>query len=340
MGVPISLFNNDDRNIPTTWVNLLNDGTPDPTSWFPNITSARNDSLLQGTSKVILVPVMALGTIFSLTTSVFFLPVYLRSPQIRERARFTLLACVPISQTGYFLFQCIIFSLQLSQHQVSFLGCAVLWLLSNSAGGAELFSLAAMSIDRYFAVCQPLFYDGICSERNLVQVVLFIFLAPVFLPLVSFFIQIGLAGAVVTLQLLDQCYLEALELRPSVTSWRLALFGFQFFAAFFIISTSYYLVVKEAIHSRMVSQLNLRARRTMTFHMVQLMLYLFPVILYVLFMSVQISPALQPIIHTSNICIFTFAQIINPLVYGLRSSELKVFLPSFLQRSHRVNSQG
>ncbi|KGL75717.1 Putative olfactory receptor 10AC1, partial [Tinamus guttatus] len=47
---------------------------------------------------------------------------------------------------------------------ISFIGCAVQMHLFVTLGGAECFLLAAMSYDRYVAICQPLHYAVVMSE--------------------------------------------------------------------------------------------------------------------------------------------------------------------------------
>ncbi|NXY34990.1 O10AC protein, partial [Pomatorhinus ruficollis] len=48
---------------------------------------------------------------------------------------------------------------------ISFLGCAAQMHLFVALGGAECFLLAAMSYDRYVAICQPLRYAAVMSQR-------------------------------------------------------------------------------------------------------------------------------------------------------------------------------
>ncbi|XP_051472262.1 olfactory receptor 10AC1-like [Apus apus] len=48
---------------------------------------------------------------------------------------------------------------------ISFTGCAVQMHLFVALGGAECFLLAAMSYDRYVAICQPLHYVVVMSEE-------------------------------------------------------------------------------------------------------------------------------------------------------------------------------
>ncbi|KAM9246500.1 LOW QUALITY PROTEIN: olfactory receptor 10AC1-like [Leptosomus discolor] len=48
---------------------------------------------------------------------------------------------------------------------ISFIGCAAQMHLFVALGGAECFLLVAMSYDRYVAICQPLHYVAVMSER-------------------------------------------------------------------------------------------------------------------------------------------------------------------------------
>lgn len=55
---------------------------------------------------------------------------------------------------------------------ISFLGCAAQMHLFVALGGAECFLLAAMSYDRYVAICQPLRYAAVMSEGLCLRVAL------------------------------------------------------------------------------------------------------------------------------------------------------------------------
>ncbi|NXW07688.1 O10AC protein, partial [Fregetta grallaria] len=48
---------------------------------------------------------------------------------------------------------------------ISFIGCATQMYFFVALGGAECFLLAAMSYDRYVAICQPLHYVAVMSEE-------------------------------------------------------------------------------------------------------------------------------------------------------------------------------
>ncbi|XP_069072231.1 probable G-protein coupled receptor 148 [Pleurodeles waltl] len=280
-----------------------------------------------------------LAMILSAVVNVFFLMVFKRCPQIREKMRFILLVCIMGSETFYFFTLSMISSFGVFGWHLSYLGCAFLRVLSSAAGSAELYSVAAMCLDRYLAVCHPLLYDSFCSSTNILRVVVIIFLTPFVLPLIIFILQNSLVSKQKVLGLVDMCSFDRLEVYPWMTTVRLVLFSGQFVACFLLIAASYVLVVKEGLRAGVISSVNLRARRTLGFHMLQLTMYVMPVVVYVIYYSLlPMGPAYLDVLsqlYTFNTIVFTFGQVINPIVYGLRADEVKPFLPTF-RRSRRV----
>ncbi|NWV63866.1 O10AC protein, partial [Malurus elegans] len=72
---------------------------------------------------------------------------------------------------------------------ISFLGCAAQMHLFVTLGGAECFLLAAMSYDRYMAICQPLRYVVVMSEGLCLRLALMCCLG-------AFAVSLGLTVAV------------------------------------------------------------------------------------------------------------------------------------------------
>ncbi|NWV30646.1 O10AC protein, partial [Grantiella picta] len=75
---------------------------------------------------------------------------------------------------------------------ISFLGCAAQMHLFVALGGAECFLLAAMSYDRYVAICRPLRYAVVMSEGLCLRLALMCGLA-------AFAVALGLTVAVFSL---------------------------------------------------------------------------------------------------------------------------------------------
>uniref|UniRef100_A0A8C3DPY9 Olfactory receptor n=1 Tax=Corvus moneduloides TaxID=1196302 RepID=A0A8C3DPY9_CORMO len=80
-------------------------------------------------------------------------------------------------------------SLVVDGSTISFLGCAAQMHLFVALGGAECFLLAAMSYDRYVAICQPLRYAAVMSEGLCLRLALMCGLG-------AFAVALGLTAAV------------------------------------------------------------------------------------------------------------------------------------------------
>ncbi|XP_041887328.1 olfactory receptor 10AC1-like [Corvus kubaryi] len=80
-------------------------------------------------------------------------------------------------------------SLVVDGSTISFLGCAAQIHLFVALGGAECFLLAAMSYDRYVAICQPLRYAAVMSEGLCLRLALMCGLG-------AFAVALGLTAAV------------------------------------------------------------------------------------------------------------------------------------------------
>ncbi|XP_074087845.1 olfactory receptor 5AK2-like [Macrotis lagotis] len=58
-----------------------------------------------------------------------------------------------------------------SHKSISFSGCLIQWLVYATFATADCYILAAMAIDRYVAICNPLHYPVVMSQRVCIQLV-------------------------------------------------------------------------------------------------------------------------------------------------------------------------
>ncbi|XP_060049449.1 olfactory receptor 6C4-like [Erinaceus europaeus] len=66
----------------------------------------------------------------------------------------------------------LLFSISTGNKSISFAGCLTQYFFAIFLGATEFYLLAAMSYDRYVAICKPLHYTTIMSSRVCVQLVL------------------------------------------------------------------------------------------------------------------------------------------------------------------------
>ncbi|XP_001376214.2 olfactory receptor 6C4-like [Monodelphis domestica] len=70
-----------------------------------------------------------------------------------------------------------LFSLTTGNKAISFAGCFIQYFFAIFLGATEFYLLAAMSYDRYVAICKPLHYTIIMNNRVCIQLVLYSWLA-------------------------------------------------------------------------------------------------------------------------------------------------------------------
>ncbi|XP_025782667.1 olfactory receptor 6C4 [Puma concolor] len=61
---------------------------------------------------------------------------------------------------------------------ISFAGCFIQYFFAIFLGATEFYLLASMSYDRYVAICKPLHYLNIMSNRVCIQLVFFMYINP------------------------------------------------------------------------------------------------------------------------------------------------------------------
>ncbi|XP_062971726.1 olfactory receptor 2AP1-like [Cynocephalus volans] len=67
----------------------------------------------------------------------------------------------------------LLFSISTGNKTISFAGCFTQYFFAIFLGATEFYLLAAMSYDRYVAICKPLHYTTIMSKRVCIQLVLY-----------------------------------------------------------------------------------------------------------------------------------------------------------------------
>ncbi|XP_055430553.1 olfactory receptor 6C4-like [Bubalus kerabau] len=75
----------------------------------------------------------------------------------------------------------LLFSISTGNKSISFAGCLTQYFLVIFFGATEFYLLAAMSYDRYVAICKPLHYTTIMNSRVCIQLVLCSWLAGFFI---------------------------------------------------------------------------------------------------------------------------------------------------------------
>ncbi|XP_063152741.1 olfactory receptor 10AC1-like [Candoia aspera] len=217
---------------------------------------------------------------------------------------------------------------------ISFVGCATQMHFFVALGGAECFLLAAMSYDRYVAICQPLRYMAVMNQAFCLQLVLICCLG-------GFVVSLGLTVAVFHLPFCSShhvdhffCDVPALLHLACTKSYTselplLAACTVLLLFPFLLILTSYTCI------SLAVMQIHDSAGRSKAFstcasHLVVTLLH------YgcATFMYVRPKSSYSPGRDKMVALVYTnITPLLYPLIYSLRNKEIKGAVRKLLQKS-------
>ncbi|XP_012497932.1 PREDICTED: uncharacterized protein LOC105808749 [Propithecus coquereli] len=212
--------------------------------------------------------------------------------------------------------------------------CWVVFGAQLSVGEGILFTLALMALNTYVVICWPLkslsFVDSV-KYRILAGT-----WATVILKNVCLFLIESTNPSVVSV-------FKSEPLCPVILNGTAArAIGMVFlFLLLSIILVSYSLIYQEGKRAGHFNRSNIKARRTILIHLVQISLHVIPTLIFI-----GLGKACGLFYFALNLVlfgIFAFAQCFNPLIYGLWNKELQRRLHHWtchqLWRGHPVNSR-
>ncbi|KAM5180842.1 olfactory receptor 6B1-like [Mantella aurantiaca] len=220
---------------------------------------------------------------------------------------------------------------------MSFFECLfqVFWV--HMLGTMDAFILLLMAVDRYVAICRPLRYSSIISNHRLsCACVLLVFLAsltPLYATLtnstISFCGRFRINSCFCTNSIVHTLACEDIYLQKSL-GFVLALFVLLTPLAFIIVS---YVIILAMVHSSRNGQ---KAFYTCTTHLLVIALYYIPRLFIYSTDMLQVKPSAD--ISVLLLCLYTFApHLANPIIYCLRTEEIKQTLRSVLEKHLYLN---
>ncbi|CAM9937459.1 unnamed protein product [Lampetra fluviatilis] len=238
----------------------------------------------------------------------------LKSRSLRQKLRFFLLMSLIISQVIFNSIQVVFYILLLCQYQLSRAMCAVYFLILFSTLNNELFSVMAMSVDRYVAICWSL------RVRN----------AVITIALVA-------ASGPFALFLAEEILAERHNPNMICTVDNVTLFNtgqmrvvysvFRVCASSLVVVISYILIYREGRRSGVFSVENTNARRSILYHGLQLSLFILPTILLQVLAAfgrrIAITFQMYEAILMTHLVVFSVAQGLGLVIYGVRITHLR-----------------
>ncbi|XP_029437273.1 galanin receptor type 2-like [Rhinatrema bivittatum] len=265
----------------------------------------------------------------------------LREPALREKPRFLLLASQVLADTVFLAASTVNGLVVFSTGEVPLMLCALNFLLVVLSLQAGRLMLGAMALDRYLAIRWPLRYPALAAPRRVVTTILGIW-GTLGLLVVAYGVSLFSSQRWSFLLAVQNC--TWLDAAPVPYTFRKALVGLCMVAGLGAILFSYFSIVLVRSADGALQQLNLKARRTVLFHGLQMALYIFPGLVHqlleILVQHGRLSLAHVQALGTGSVVVLTLAQCIVPVLYGLRSEEMRVLLQRRLRRVVPVLHRG
>ncbi|XP_064847914.1 putative olfactory receptor 1F12P [Oncorhynchus masou masou] len=265
------------------------------------------------------------GGIFLITFLLTYLIVVtvFHTVELRRNVRFVLLcqhcACV----TSFNAVGTILHGLRALRVPINRLTCWVLFDFQVALGRGMGITLTLMALNTCLSILRPLHYPALVRRIRSSVMTLAWFVA--LLNPVLFTVLACAQSSWAYVVELDPVCSTTLE-SPASRFSSLALVVFLVL----LIMTSYVLIYMEGCRAGHFSRSNSSGRRTILIHMLQMILYLLPLVPIITRWKHNMAATV------TNFVVLLVGQALSPVVYGLRCQELREQLPYFLPRWTKV----
>lgn len=243
------------------------------------------------------------------------------------------MACLDLTLPLFFV-PSMLLSFLLDWRGISLIGCLVQIFFVHLLGTFQSTLLLWMALDRYFAICTPLYYQERMRLRRFLQFVIPLVLRNVFM--ITLVVVMAAPLSFCSGNVINHCFCEHMALVElacgSTAANNLAglLTIFLIPVADFIIITASYVVIFRSVSGRS----RVKALHTCGTHIVVMSVSL--LIILVAFLCYRIRNGVPaPIRVFFSIMYLLFPSCFNPIIYGIRTTEIRQHFPKALT-SHCV----
>ena len=216
-------------------------------------------------------------------------------------------------------------------HCVSYAGCLLQSFVIHSSSASELSILAVMALDRYVAICRPLEYHSMMTRRRISLLVAFSWLLPFYCMFIDTLaiVQLKLCGSHIPKLYCSTALVDKLACSKSKANTAIVYFNICIYIVhlLFLLWTYTYLI-KTCLTSKHGRK---KFMNTCVPHLVSLISYCFAVlfdVMYTRYGSNMLSPSLK---NFMAIEFLILPPVINPLVYGLKMTKIRIRILVFFQ---------
>ncbi|XP_035535547.1 LOW QUALITY PROTEIN: olfactory receptor 52K1-like [Morone saxatilis] len=203
-------------------------------------------------------------------------------------------------------------------------GCLFRFILFNLLGNFQSTLLLWMALDRYFAICTPLYYHESMALPRFLKLVIPLMIRNVFM--ISLVVALAAPLSFCAVNVINHCFCEHMALvelacgSTAVNNLVGLLTVFLIPVADFIIITASYIVIFSSVLSSGKS--GVKALHTCVTHIVVMTVSL--IIILTAFLSYRIRNGLPSAVRVFfSIMYLFFPSCFNPIIYGIRTTEIR-----------------
>ncbi|KAL2096687.1 hypothetical protein ACEWY4_008835 [Coilia grayii] len=230
-----------------------------------------------------------------------------------------------------------VFSLVTQNISLSHIACILQGVLIHLYGAGALLILTAMAYDRYVAICRPLRYNSIFTNGYLIKLILLMWALDLSLILILFTLltRPQLCGTQIQDPFCNNAALVRLTCGDTRVNNYYGLFITAFFQSLSLSVVIYtYLQILRACMSGNKTNARSKALHTCATHLVVFLIFEGTILFNVLSYRIQgVSSSLSKFFA---VMMLAFPPFVNPLIYGLKTKEIKQKIVVFWEKNVSV----
>ncbi|KAM8977710.1 odorant receptor 131-2-like [Pelodytes ibericus] len=241
--------------------------------------------------------------------------VYFTTPHVKEQARYTLFTHMIIVDTSYLVLSLVLLLAAVYLIYIPVPICYVLFTLTATTFRITPYTLAAMSLERYAAICFPLRHMELCTPQRSGAAIVFMWVNGL-IPSVADFIALSTSVESKFFSLHVICHRETMTVKPVQVTIRTSALIISLILVAIIILFTYVKVMLVARKINSGGSTAFKAGKTVMLHGFQLLLCI-----------TSLASSFTEIYFRENVVFFAIGnflvcmclpRFLSPLIYGLR----------------------
>ncbi|XP_026790845.1 olfactory receptor 52H1-like [Pangasianodon hypophthalmus] len=244
---------------------------------------------------------------------------------------FNLSICDLIASTAFY--PQLVCSVLSQSREISYPACALQGILFHLCGSGSLLFLTVMAYDRYIAICEPLRYHNLMTQGTLIKLIFMVWF--ISFSVIGILFMLTISKEICRTNIVDTYCNNPSLLKLSCEDTRVVNYYGLFTIALIqgssilIVSLTYIKILITCLSTKQAKSTS-KAMQTCGTHLVVFLS--FEVNTFLLLISHRLEAVSPHLRRAFGVSIVIFPPILNPLIYGLKTREIRQTIFKLLQR--------